>query len=245
MQRRSRPLTALAVVVALLLGACSTGGDDDAAADSTTTTTEAPGNEGDDTTTTEGDDGPEAETTTTEGGRSDGPVDVGADGQAYVDALVASMEGDDDFPLADGQAECFSSRLVDTIGVDRLRAAGITPEMMADDDDSSLEFTELGLSEAEGNKIYDGFGDCGVDVRAAMLASFAEDEDMTPAIQACLEGVFTDQNLRTLMVFTMISGDDALENNAAVAPIMGGMMGCAFMGMGDMGGIDFEDEATD
>jgi hypothetical protein len=237
-QRRFHPLLALAVVAALLLGACSSGGDDDDAKD-TTTTTEAEGNGGDggdETTTTE--DGGD-ETTTTEGGESGDPVDVGGDGEAYVDAMVQSMKAEDDFPLSDDQAECFSSRFVDTIGVDRLQEHGITPEMMASDDES-MEFTELELSEDEGNELYDHFGDCGIDLREMMLQSMAAEEDTTPEMQACMEGVFTDENLRTFMVAAMTGGDDAMENDPEAAAVMSGLMGCAFMGM-DTGDIETGD----
>lgn len=235
--RRHNPLLVFAVIAALLLGACSSGGDDEA--DTTTTEAEAGGDE---TTTTEGDDGGDDgdETTTTEGdddgGESGDPVDVGGDGQAYVDAMMQSMQGDEEFPLSDDQAECFSSRFVDTIGVDRLQDAGITPEMMASDDDS-MEFTELNLSEDQGNELYDNFGDCGIDLRQIMLDSMAEDEEMTPEMQTCMEGVFTEENLRTFMVIGMTQGEDALENDPAGAALVSGLMGCAFMGMneGDLG----------
>lgn len=237
--RRFHPLLAIAVVAALLLGACSSGGDNDEANENNTITTDSLDIEGgdDETTTTEDDEGDDGtdETTTTEGGTDD-PVDVGADGQAYVDAMVSSMRGDDDFPLTDDQAECFSAGFVDTVGVDRLQAAGITPEMMAGDD-TGMEFTELNLSEAEGNEVYDNFGDCGINLREIMLSSFAEDDDMTPAMQACMEGVFTDENLRALMVVSMTKGEEAVQSDPAASAVLSGMMGCAFMGMGDMGDI--------
>ncbi len=239
--RRHNPLLVFAVLAALLLGACSSGGDDDNA-DDPTTTTEATENGGDDSADDSGDEGGD-ETTTTEGGDESGEsVDVGADGQAYVDAMVASMGEDEEFPFTDGQAECYSTRFVDTIGVDRLQAAGITPEQMAGDDDT-LEYTELELSLEEGNQIYDHLGDCGIDLRAMMMESFAaSDDDITPEMQACLEGVFTDENLRTLMVSSMVNGEDAMEGDPELSPLVGQLMGCAFMGMGDMEGMEGMEE---
>ena len=233
-QRRFHPLLAFAVVAALLLGACSSGGDDDDAKDTTTTEAEAGGDE---TTTTEDDGGDDTTTTEDDGGESGDPVEVDADGQEYVDAMLQSMKAEEDFPLSDDQAECFASRFIDTIGVDRLNEAGVTPEMMAGDDDS-MEFTELNLSEDEGNELYDHFGNCGVDLREMMLESMAADEEMTPAMQACMEGVLTDENLRTFMVTSMVSGEEGMESNPEAEELMGGLMGCAFMGM-DEG--DFND----
>jgi hypothetical protein len=56
---------------------------------------------------------------------------------------------------------------------------------------------------------------------------------MSDAAKACMEGVFTDENLRKLMVSSMVNGEDAAENDPELAPLMGQLMGCAFMGMGD------------
>lgn len=231
--RRTHPLFVFVVIAALLLGACSSGGDDAADDD----TVEATADGGDETTTTE-DDGGDETTTTEESGDGGGAVDVGSDGEAYVSAMVESMQADEDFPLSDEQAECFSSRFVDTIGVDRLQEAGVTPEQMASDDES-MEFTELDLSLDEGNELYDHFGDCGIDLHEIMMSSMSEDEDMTPEMQACMEAVLTEENLRAFMVIGMTEGDDAIETDPAAAEFMSGLMGCAFMGM-DSGDMDIE-----
>lgn len=232
-QRRFHPLFAFAVVSALLLGACSSGGGDKA---DTTTTTAAEGGE---TTTTDqgGEDGAEDDDTTTTPDEGD-EVEVSGSGRGYVDAMTDAMTADEDMPLSDDQARCFSSRFVDTVGVDRLQAAGITPEMLSDDD-STMEFTELDLSEAEGNRIYDNFSRCGVNLREMMLESMASDDDLTPAMRSCMEGVLTDDNLRTLMVMTMIRGSEALEDDVAGSELMSGLMGCAFMGL-DVSDMEIE-----
>lgn len=224
--RSNRPFSLLAVlafVAALVLGSCSSGGDDDAGEATTTTAAEGSGEPSE---TTEGDE----ETTTTEDGG--GEVVVSGDARAYVDAMVGSMTADEDFPLSDEQAECFSARTIDTIGVDRLQEAGVTPEMMADED-SAMDFSDLGLTEDEAGDIYDHFGRCDVDLQDLMMQSMAADDEVTPAMQACMETVLTDENLRKLMVSSMMNGDEAMDNDPELEELMGGLMGCAFMGMGE------------
>lgn len=227
--RSNRPfslLAVLALVAALVLGSCSSGGEDDAG--DQTTTTEAGGtDEGTDepTETTEGDE----ETTTTEGG---GDVEVSADARAYVDAMAGSMTADESFPLSDDQAECFSARTVDTIGVDRLQGAGVTPEMMADEE-STMDFSDIGLTEDEAGDIYDNFGRCDIDLQDLMMQSMAADDEVTPAMRSCMETVLTDENLRKLMVSSMMNGDEGMDNDPELEELMGGLMGCAFMGMGE------------
>lgn len=230
--RRHHPLLALAIIGSLLLGACSSDGDEDAD-DTPATTEEATGSETEDESAA-GDDQSEDESKDESKDETDAePVDVGGDGQPYVDAMVASMLEDEDFPLTEADAECFSSRFIDTIGADRLQDAGITPEAMAGEA-NDMEFPELGLSEDEGNELYDHFGDCGIDLREVMLQSFAEDEDMTPGMQSCMETVLTDENLRTFMVVAMVQGEAAFEDeDSPAAEVMGGLMGCAFMGLGE------------
>ena len=230
-RRSTSTIAALTLVAALVLGACGTsGGDKTNDASGKTTTTAASGNTGSKST-----EGSTDKTTTTEksASASKGAVDVGSDGQAYVDAMVAGMTNDETVPISKAQAECFSSRTVKTIGVDNLKAAGITPEAMGSSSDTSLDLSKTKLSVADANKVYDHFGECGVDLRDMMMQSFSKDESITPEIKACFEGALSEKNLRALMVVTMTKGSDAVENDPALKTFMGSIMGCAFMGMAD------------
>lgn len=232
--RTSRPvslLLALAMVTTMALGACSSGGDDKAS-DKTTTTKGESG--GEDTATTEGE-GEGDETTTTEKEDDGGDVEVSADARAYVDAMTESMKGEEDFPLSDEQTECFAARTVNTIGVDTLQAAGIKPEDFVSD--NSMDFSEVKLSEDKANEMFDNFEKCGIDMHEMMLESMSLEEEMTAGQKACMETVLTEENLRKLLVSMFMEGDEGMETNPEMEEIMGGIMGCAFMGMGEgMGG---------
>ena len=93
--------------------------------------------------------------------------------QPYVDALVASFTSgeDEDFQLTEEQAECVAPSWIDTIGMERIEEAGVEPEDIGGDGGSEL--ADLGLSEAEGNELYDAFGACDVDIKQAFIDGIA------------------------------------------------------------------------
>ena len=56
---------------------------------------------------------------------------------------------------------------------------------------------------------------------------------------------FWESNLRKLMVSSMMNGDEGMEDDPELESLMGGIMGCAFMGMGeDLGETDGMGEDT-
>lgn len=170
-------------------------------------------------------------------GGGDAPA-VSEESRPYVDALKKAMreanEEDGAVAMTDDQIDCLAPRWINTIGVETLEKNDVTAEDMAENSD--LMFEDLGLSEDQGNEMYDGFGDCGLNLRDLIVEQMAGDDDVSDAARACMEGVFTDENLRTFMVSSLVHGDDGMEDDPAVAPIVGQMMGCAFMGMGDAEG---------
>lgn len=204
----------LTVVAALLLLGCSSGSDDDAAADDK--------GKGDAVADDAGEAGESSDPKAEGGGLS-------GDAAGYVRAFATSMQ-DDGSPVDAAQAECLAERWVGTIGVDRFKAAGVTPEDIASDDYDD-DFSAFEITEAEGNELYDGFAACDIDIRAVMLEETA-DEEMSREARACMESVLSEENLRRFMVTAMVHGDDAAEDDPELAELMGGLMGCAFMDMG-------------
>ncbi len=241
MQPRFRVLAvSLAAALTLVSAGCGTEGkgDDTATDGKKGTTTTVVGNDG--TTTVV--DGP---VTTTEPTDDDPFVPSGGDDAEagpYIEALKRSMyasnDEDEDFQLTDDQIDCMSPRFINVIGVDRLKENGVTPADL--ESDEAMNFSELGMTEKEGNALYDTFGECNIDLNEMMMTSMAADEDMTPEMKTCMQEVFTDDNLRRFMVASMIEGEAALEDD----PLMAQLMGCAFMGMEDMG-ADMPSSAPD
>lgn len=212
----------IAVLCAVLAGAgcgVSVGTVEDAVGDTSTTLPDT------DSTDTIGPTSTRRSTTTVPTTR---PADDIA--TAYVDAMTESMIADEDFPATRKDAECLATKFVDIIGGDRLRAAGVTPEEFADD---TMDFSDVGITESQANKMYDAFDACNFDLRELMMSEMAEDDDLTPAATACMDQVLTEENLRKLMVRTMVGGEDAADADPELQDILGGFMGCAFMAMGD------------
>jgi hypothetical protein len=158
------------------------------------------------------------------GACSSGDDDAGTDGtvtrgsapagaQPYIDSLVAGFTTgeDEDLQLTQEQAECVAPRWIDTIGVDRITEAGIAPEDIGADGNSEL--SELGLSEDEGNELYQAFGTCGVDLEQAFVDGIAMSGDLPPDVAACLEEQFDDDTLQRIMVITITKGEDALAED--------------------------------
>ena len=225
MQPRFRVLAvSLAAALTLVTVGCGTEGGDDAVDTKGKTTTTVAGK----TTKTAVDDEPVDTTLPDEGTDPFTPSDGGAAGP-YVEAMKRSMqasnEEDGDFVLTDGQIDCMAPRFIGIIGVDRLKENGVTPADI--ENDKAMDFSDFGMTEKDGNDLYDSFGACDINLREMMLTSMAADEDMTPEMQKCMEDVFTDENLRRFMVSSMVEGDAAMEND----PLMAQLMGCAFMGM--------------
>lgn len=166
-----------------------------------------------------------------------GGASVSDEGRPYAEALAASMKNndEDEIQLTDDQADCLAGRMVNTIGVDEFEKAGVEPDELRQDD-SPLE--GIDLNEKQANAIYEAFGNCGVDLRAQMMQSFA-DEDVSPEVAECLDNALTDDVLRTIMIAALQDIDE--ESPEAMAAI-GPLMGCMFMGFGDM---DFDDGDLD
>lgn len=160
-------------------------------------------------------------------------AEVSAEAQPYVDAMKTSMansqDEDDPFNLSEGQIDCMAPRMINAMGVDRLEEAGVTPEDIAADEDNGMDFSDLNLTEEDGNKMYDAFGACDINLREVMMESFSG-EGMPDEAAECIEGVLTDDNLRTFIVSLMVNGEDGMESDPAMEGFMNELMGCATAG---------------
>ena len=137
----------------------------------------------------------------------------------YVKALADNLARaeNDDLPMSREQADCLAPRWVDTIGVDRFEAAGVTPEDIKNDD-KTADFEEFTLSESEAEVMYDAFGQCDVNLREMMIESMAGDSETPEAVRKCMEGVLTEEAIKTLMIMGLTEGDDAMDDDGPPGP---------------------------
>lgn len=159
-------------------------------------------------------------------GGSEGESD---EAKPYVDAMVASMTEEEDSPMDEKQARCFSEGFVDVVGLDRIKKAGTAEEWGEESGD--LEFTELKLTTDEGNDIYDQFEECGVDMREAMIESLGADES-DPVAKECFETAITEENLREFFVTVMVEGEEVINAEPEEGSLMAELMTCMMAGVG-------------
>jgi hypothetical protein len=141
----------------------------------------------------------------------DGEVSEGA--QPYVDAMIESFDDapPDELQIDREQAQCLAPRWVEAIGVDRLKAAGIEPQDFSEQGD--VDLTKVGLSEDDGNAMYDAFGECDIDVETVFVESFSAERDVSEEDKDCLADAMSDDLLRRIMVTTFVEGEDALNQD--------------------------------
>lgn len=200
---RTKPAAA-ALALALLLGAATTacgsdGGDD--AKDAKTTTT-ADGKGSDETTTTAGGKGGSTTAPGTDP-EPDVPSVSGAE-QAYVDALVATYDAEEDQTYSKTQVTCLAARWVPIIGVDTFKAKGITPEKLAD---SSSNVDDLKLPEAKARKMVKAMESCGVNLVETMLTGMTE--GATAEQKACIEDAIDAKDIEEFMVKSFMGDESA------------------------------------
>jgi hypothetical protein len=199
---RTKP-AATALALALLFGAATTacgsdGGDD--AKDTTTTTTA--GDKGSGTTGTTKGDGGSTSTPATDP-EPDVPKVSGAE-QAYVDALVATYDAEEDQPYSKTQVSCLAARWVPIIGVGTFQDKGITPEDLAD---SSSNVDDLKLPEDKARKMVKAMETCGVNLVETMLTGMTE--GATPEQKACITDAIDAKDIEEFMVKSFMGDEDA------------------------------------
>lgn len=131
-----------------------------------------------------------------------GGASAGADtpvGKALTEEILSDA-ADDDGSVAqtEEEARCWSGKIVDGVGEDRLAELGVTADRVGDIED--IDFTD-----AELDTLVDGMFEC-IDVKAAFATQFEEDFGEEGA--QCLADEL-DQDLIKDIMKLAVSGDDS------------------------------------
>lgn len=185
-----------------------------------------------------------------DGGRADAP---GADGTApddagtivleeipevtgegpdgYREALTINFEHDpDNIALIGGGATCVAEAWIDDLGTEPFEAAGITPQMLAEQ--QSMEaFRQLDLDLERSRQLLGHLPDCGIDVVAIVLDSPIY-ESADPATDACLAEGLTEPIVLDSLALALASDPDPDEAATLQAPLLGVLSDCE-AGMAD------------
>jgi hypothetical protein len=95
--------------------------------------------------------------------------DDAPDRQAYVDEAVKSIQDQEDFEVTDAEAECLAGAVVDTIGVDELDDAGVSPREFGSAD--SFQDLDLDLGRSTIDDMARRVNDCEIDVSGVFIDS--------------------------------------------------------------------------
>jgi len=157
----------------------------------------------------DGSDGAGDKKTTTTAAESDQDV-ASLTADDYEAALVANLStGNEDegaLVMEQAKAECLAPLWLDAITVDVLQANDVTVEQISD---PSFSSGKLGLEEAQGQAMVDGFDECDVDVAALLAQSFSlglEEEQ-----QACVAENIDPEMVDALLVKAFSTGGGDAE----------------------------------
>ena len=156
-----------------------------------------------------------------DGGGSAGDS-ASAEGQEYVDAIVAS---NDETELTDEENECFARAFVDAVGVEELQGAVSPEEIRANPESTPQEFG-ITLDDDQADAFWNDVNEC-MDVRAAFVEGITEGENMSEETVNCLEDAIDDDLLKRVLVTSLMEGDEALdEDEELMSDLIGALSEC-------------------
>jgi hypothetical protein len=148
-------------------------------------------------------------------GGGDGGDSGSSKGKEYVDAIMATFESEEEMPIPEDDARCVAEGMVDTIGVDELEAAGVTPDDIRSASDEGGPLADFKPTETQADEMVDTMFRC-VDFGDVFASSLAADES-APDIPAdkveCLGDAMEQSDtfrtsLRNEFLGVETSGDD-------------------------------------
>ena len=206
---RARAVALVATVLLLGVAATACGSDSKDDAKGTTTTTRAPAG-GDGTTTTGGKD--TTRTTVKTGNQNPDVPKVSGAEQPFVDALASTYDAETDDTFSKQQVQCLAATWVPIIGVDTLKAQGITPEKLAQADS---DITDLNLDEPTARKMVESMPTCGIDLAETLLAGMQS--STTPEQAACIKDAIDPKAIEDAMIASFQGDDGDMESAFAGA----------------------------
>jgi hypothetical protein len=144
------------------------------------------------------------------GGDDDEGGDGGGGSNGDREKLIESLSGSaaEDGEFSEEEAECMVPGMVDAIGVERLMEAGA-----ADNPDADFEELGIDVTDEEAGELFDAMNEC-VDLREKFVAGMTEGGDATEEQAQCLSGAIDDDTFKTLIVTSLVEGEEALNENA-------------------------------
>jgi hypothetical protein len=134
-----------------------------------------------------------------------------ADADEYIGPLAASIpEGDEGLPVNEEQATCMATALVNVVGVDALKDAGVSPAEFVETDD----FASLGVELPPDATAQLGadLGQCDIteELEGLLISPFADEfgAELPPEGAACLAENMDDQAVADGFAEALLEGTD-------------------------------------
>ena len=154
----------------------------------------------------------------------------------YIDALAASIQGDESFPVDPDQANCLATSMVKVIGVDTLTEAGVSPDDIASGDDIG---TLTSLSEKQATAMADVIfdGKC-VDFGKLMTEQLSQGlgGSLTEKQVKCVADAMFGNDLFKKAVIDSMTGNTAVDVESAFGDIFSLFSKCD-ISLGDLGDL--------
>jgi hypothetical protein len=146
------------------------------------------------------------------------------EGEAYVDAIATSMREDGEVPLDAERADCAATAIVDVVGVDTLRDAGISPEELGDAD--SLQSLDVEVPDDVTERLGAAFDECGFagTIKDALVDSFTSEfgSELSAEASACLRDNLSDEAVTDALAATFVDG----SNEHVQEPLLAAVAAC-------------------
>jgi hypothetical protein len=134
------------------------------------------------------------------------PPEISADEEPFVDAMTSAFTQSPVLPFRVDQARCVSEVAIDTIGVDRLEAAAVTPEGLVVA--TGVESLGVELSEDDADAIADAFGDCDISLADAVVAGASQRGDALPESTAsCVRDELDEKEFAGVFARSLLDDD--------------------------------------
>ena len=170
------------------------------------------------------DDTSSEKTTTTESSSSGGNAS-GTEAE-YIDAITEAGEDPDSTPE---QNRCVAEAFVDTLGVEGFVAAGVSPDDIRNDPDSTPKSLGITFTDAQKDTLWDAINECR-DIPEFIVEQISKDGQYTAEQTACLKDGLSEDLVKGLFLPALLEGDD-YDPDPAVTSQLAALMGqCGMAG---------------
>ncbi|WP_148288632.1 hypothetical protein [Ilumatobacter nonamiensis] len=139
------------------------------------------------------------------GAAPDSSAEPSTAAQAYIDGVLADLTDDPAFPIADDEAECMARAAVESVGVDELESADVSPDDFARV--GALTLLPIDLAPDFTEQLATQFGEC-ADFGAVVVAGVAADLNVEAGSLDCMADEIDRDRFNLLLADALVTGGE-------------------------------------